>query len=37
MVDTVNRQVLLKSRPKGIPESQHFQIVESAPPTPTGN
>src|SRR5260370_41530345 len=27
----------MKSPPKGIPESQHFQIVESAPPTPTGN
>src|SRR5258708_39247409 len=37
MIATVNRQVLLKSRPKGIPESEHFQIVESVPPTPAGN
>src|SRR5258708_40180742 len=37
MIATVNRQVLLTSRPTGIPESRHFQIVESAPPTPAGN
>jgi NADPH-dependent curcumin reductase CurA len=37
MAATVNRQVLLKSRPEGIPESRHFQIVESALPTPVGN
>ena len=37
MTATVNRQVLLKSRPEGIPESRHFQIVESALPTPVGN
>jgi NADPH-dependent curcumin reductase CurA len=37
MIATVNRQVLLTSRPTGIPESRHFQIVESAPPTPAIN
>jgi NADPH-dependent curcumin reductase CurA len=37
MIATVNRQVLLTSHPTGIPESRHFQIVESALPTPAGN
>src|SRR5260370_37654048 len=37
MAATVNRQVLLKSRPEGIPERRHFQIVESALPTPAAN
>jgi hypothetical protein len=37
MTATVNRQVLLKSRPEGIPEDRHFQIVESAVPTPAGS
>jgi len=25
----LNRQVILSSRPDGIPESDHFQIIES--------
>ena len=29
---TVNRQVILTSRPNGIPEARHFQIVESSIP-----
>jgi NADPH-dependent curcumin reductase len=37
MIASVNRQVLLMSRPKGIPESRHFQIVEGALPMPAGN
>src|SRR5260221_4053204 len=37
MIATVNRQVLLTSRPTGIPESRHFEIVESAPPAPAAN
>jgi NADPH-dependent curcumin reductase len=37
MVSTVNRQVLLKSRPEGIPESGHFRTVESVVLTPVGN
>jgi NADPH-dependent curcumin reductase CurA len=28
MSNTLNRQVLLKSRPEGIPEARHFEIVE---------
>jgi NADPH-dependent curcumin reductase CurA len=31
-----NRQVLLKSRPEGIPEARHFELVESACPQPEG-
>jgi len=27
MLPTTNRQVRLKSRPNGIPEAQHFEIV----------
>ena len=30
----VNRQVLLASRPDGIPQAEHFRIVETAIPTP---
>jgi NADPH-dependent curcumin reductase CurA len=37
MIATVNRQVLLTSRPTGIPESRHFEIVESTPPAPAAN
>lgn len=37
MASNVNRQVLLKSRPEGIPESEHFHIVEGVVPTPVGN
>lgn len=29
----VNRQVLLKSRPSGIPQAEHFEIVEAPVPT----
>jgi NADPH-dependent curcumin reductase len=29
-----NRQVLLKSRPQGIPQAEHFEIVESPVPVP---
>ena len=31
---TVNRQVLLASRPDGIPQAQHFEIVETTVPVP---
>lgn len=34
MAITGNRQVLLKSRPTGIPQAEHFEIVESPVPTP---
>jgi NADPH-dependent curcumin reductase CurA len=34
MVSTVNRQVRLKSRPLGIPQASHFEIVESPVPEP---
>jgi len=34
MASAGNRQVLLKSRPTGIPQAAHFEIVESAVPTP---
>jgi NADPH-dependent curcumin reductase len=37
MIATVNRQVLLTLRPTGIPESRHFEIVESAPSAPGAN
>ena len=30
----MNRQVLLASRPEGIPQAEHFRIVESAVPVP---
>ncbi len=26
---TINRQVLLKARPSGIPQAEHFEIVET--------
>ncbi len=32
MTGNRNRQVVLKSRPRGIPQADHFEIVESAPP-----
>ena len=31
---SINRQVLLASRPDGIPQAEHFRIVESALPVP---
>src|SRR5512141_2516166 len=31
---SINRQVLLASRPDGIPQAAHFRIVESPRPTP---
>jgi NADPH-dependent curcumin reductase CurA len=31
---TVNRQVLLRSRPDGIPQAENFEVVESALPEP---
>lgn len=34
MPETVNRQVLLRERPTGIPQAAHFEIVESAVPEP---
>lgn len=34
MTRTVNRQVLLRSRPTGIPQAEHFEIVESPVPQP---
>jgi NADPH-dependent curcumin reductase len=34
MANAGNRQVLLKSRPIGIPQAEHFEVVESMLPTP---
>lgn len=34
MTSSVNRQVLLKSRPDGIPQAGHFEIVETPVPVP---
>jgi NADPH-dependent curcumin reductase CurA len=34
MRNEVNRQVLLKARPTGIPQAEHFELVQSAVPTP---
>jgi NADPH-dependent curcumin reductase len=34
MPDNINRQVLLKSRPVGIPQAEHFEIVSSPVPQP---
>ncbi len=34
MPGQVNRQVILKSRPHGIPQAEHFEIVERALPEP---
>ena len=34
VADRINRQVRLKSRPSGIPQAGHFEIVESAVPAP---
>lgn len=34
MSQTINRQVLLKSRPVGIPQAAHFRIVETPLPEP---
>lgn len=33
-MNRINRQVLLKARPAGIPQAEHFEIVEAAPPEP---
>ena len=35
MHDRVNRQVTLKSRPSGIPQAEHFEIVETPVPAPS--
>ena len=35
MQQRVNRQVRLRSRPSGIPEAEHFEIVESPVPAPS--
>ena len=35
MQQRVNRQVRLKSRPSGIPEAEHFEIVEGSAPDPS--
>ena len=35
MPQRVNRQVRLKSRPSGIPEAEHFEIVEAPVPDPS--
>lgn len=34
MIPSLNRQVLLASRPKGIPQARHFRIVETPVPVP---
>jgi len=36
MQDRVNRQVIVKERPVGIPEAEHFEIVEAPVPGPQG-
>ncbi len=33
-VPTVNRQVLLKARPDGIPQAEHFELAEAPVPAP---
>ena len=35
MHQRVNRQVRLKSRPPGIPQAEHFEIVEAPVPDPS--
>ena len=35
MHERVNRQVRLKSRPSGIPQAEHFEIVEAPVPDPS--
>ena len=35
MHQRVNRQVRLKSRPSGIPQAEHFEIVEAPAPDPS--
>jgi NADPH-dependent curcumin reductase CurA len=35
MQQRVNRQVRLKSRPSGIPQAEHFEIVEAPVPDPS--
>ena len=35
MHQRVNRQVRLKSRPSGIPQAEHFEIVEAPVPDPS--
>ena len=34
MPQPVNRQVILSSRPTGIPQAEHFRIVETPVPVP---
>ena len=34
MPSRVNHQVLLRSRPEGIPQAEHFEIVERRAPDP---
>lgn len=34
MTQPINRQVLLSSRPTGIPQAEHFRIVETPAPVP---
>ena len=34
MTASINRQVRLKSRPQGIPQAEHFEIIETAVPAP---
>jgi NADPH-dependent curcumin reductase CurA len=34
MTSPVNRQVLLKARPQGVPQPEHFEIIESPIPSP---
>lgn len=35
MSDTINRQVVLASRPEGIPQAEHFRIVDAPMPAPS--
>ena len=35
MYQRVNRQVRLKTRPSGIPQAEHFEIVEAPVPDPS--
>ncbi len=35
MSDTINRQVVLASRPEGIPQAEHFRVVDAPVPAPS--
>jgi NADPH-dependent curcumin reductase CurA len=35
MAESVNRQVLLKSRPEGVPRLENFQLTQASMPQPS--